>query len=96
MLLYSALLLTVFIQLNLRCNSHWPATIGFVFFDAIVTFAIVLARDITLFAVLISAVLNLAFAAPFFFLLGRAQGSSHYWTILVSGIALYLGLSFFL
>jgi len=94
MLYFHAILLIVCIQTNIRTNSHWPAVLIFVSLDFLVHLAIGLSLGLSVVAILIASVINFAFAYLYFFLLRRSQGSSHYWTIMALGIALFLGIRF--
>lgn len=96
MLYFQALLLTVCIQINLRSNSHWPAFIGFVLMNFLVQLTISLSLELEIVPVLITAAINIAFAYPYFFFLGRTQGSSLYWPIMISGVFIFLSLIIFL
>lgn len=95
MLYFQALLLTVCIQINLRANNHWPAIISFVLMNFLVQFAISLSLGSETIPVFVTAGINAAFAIPYFFLLGRTQGSSLYWPIMITGVFVFLGLVFF-
>ena len=46
-------------------------------------------------AVLISAPINFGLSLLFFWLLKKAEGSGSWWAVLIIGILIFLGLSFF-
>ncbi|MBD5781122.1 hypothetical protein IEN85_16605 [Pelagicoccus sp. NFK12] len=96
MLYFQALLLALCIQLNLRCNNHWPAVITFVVMSFLVQLAITLSLGLSLLAVLITTSVNFVFAFLYFFSLGRTQGSSYYWPIMAAGLGLYIGIWYFI
>lgn len=62
----------------------------------LVQVTISLSLELDVVPVLISTAINFALAYPYFFLLGRTQGSSLYMVIMVSGVFTFLGLIYFL